>query len=814
MGQELSLSKAVFAVPPASYDEASLEGLLWIPPDPSTPHPAEQKGIPGVLLEWKGPQDESAFFTLLYCNDGSRDLGLTLPWLKTLRDTLHANVMAFDYTGYGLHEGTPSESACYENVRSVSAWLTTTKGVQHDRLIIVGKSIGSGVAIDLVSATGIKTIPPRRHFGSRLIPRGKSERSSSVDGPQLGSSGSEISMSRFAGLVLLSPFPSVLSLDSMHKMHLSGPDLFDSTRKLKHITCPVLMARGENDHIVLKSQVKKIFKKLNHPWKCLHLEGVGHHDVETSHDYLDGLVEFVDYLMPKGTTIKSEIVVPKFFTETPNQVVANILGHDGMEQYTNLFISQGYMDPFIISTLEEIDIIGMGITDPEHVEAICRAIDHVRQSNLDSLQTIKIFESSVMFKSDDAFDHDVGKEETKSNEKRRKKTSLPPMKQVEAFLKPFLVKFDDLPRGKLLKTGFFEEVYLSEWKDQKVVARKLLSKSYQYEQFARHAATILSFKHPNLLLPLAVSIEESNVCLVTPWMQRGSLYDALQQEGVSFTPLERVHIALGVAEGLLYLHSQSPAPFLHNDMSSRNVILDDSSSPRLNNFGLSRPSSFLWMAPEVFTKKKYSTAADVFSLGVVLWEILTGHHPFEGVPPSVAVLRVSKDGHRPPLPSTKRKAPDEEVVEAWTSLISNCWHSDPSRRPSTKSVVERVRKLFNSIASLSPPPLVFSFASSFAPYPKRENKTRRGSSPTPQSAPTLLRENNLTSTPPTKHQASLPVPSNTEGVQSIMVNMQGLLDRVKNLQQSFDSIAAEAEATIDSLTISSSSDRVNSEKSC
>jgi len=94
------------------------------------------------------------------------------------------------------------------------------------------------------------------------------------------------------------------------------------------------MARGENDHIVLKSQVKKIFKKLNHPWKCLHLEGVGHHDVEvmlfcsptsaiqtilsilhivllqTSHDYLDGLVEFVDYLMPKGTTIKSEIVVP------------------------------------------------------------------------------------------------------------------------------------------------------------------------------------------------------------------------------------------------------------------------------------------------------------------------------------------------------------------------------------------------------------------------------------------------------------------------------------------------------------------------
>jgi len=57
---------------------------------------------------------------------------------------------------------------------------------------------------------------------------------------ELGSSGSEISMSRFAGLVLLSPFPSVLSLDSMHKMHLSGPDLFDSTRVSSHLVSHLL----------------------------------------------------------------------------------------------------------------------------------------------------------------------------------------------------------------------------------------------------------------------------------------------------------------------------------------------------------------------------------------------------------------------------------------------------------------------------------------------------------------------------------------------------------------------------------------------
>lgn len=74
----------------------------------------------------------------------------------------------------------------------------------------------------------------------------------------------------------------------------------------------------------------------------------------------------------------------------------------------------------------------------------------------------------------------------------------------------------------------------------------------------------------------------------------------------------------------------------------------------MNNFGLARPPSFLWMAPEVFSKKKYSTASDVFSLGVVLWEILTGYRPFEGTPPSIVALRVSKDGVRLPLPLVKR----------------------------------------------------------------------------------------------------------------------------------------------------------------
>jgi hypothetical protein len=134
----------------------------------------------------------------------------------------------------------------------------------------------------------------------------------------------------------------------------------------------VLVAHGQNDNLVPKTHPKKMVRKLENLWKRLELEGVGHHDVEASHDCLDALVEFVEFLMPNGTSIKSEIVVPSThllsrspqplpplccfarlsltasasvlcaerYTDTPEQIVSAILGRTGMEQYTSLFLSQ------------------------------------------------------------------------------------------------------------------------------------------------------------------------------------------------------------------------------------------------------------------------------------------------------------------------------------------------------------------------------------------------------------------------------------------------------------------------------------------
>jgi hypothetical protein len=97
---------------------------------------------------------------------------------------------------------------------------------------------------------------------------------------------------------------------AVHRSLTDGPCAAALAQKLKRISCHVLVAHGQNDNLVPKTHPKKMVRKLENLWKRLELEGVGHHDVEASHDCLDALVEFVEFLMPNGTSIKSEIVVP------------------------------------------------------------------------------------------------------------------------------------------------------------------------------------------------------------------------------------------------------------------------------------------------------------------------------------------------------------------------------------------------------------------------------------------------------------------------------------------------------------------------
>ncbi|CAI5476485.1 unnamed protein product [Closterium sp. Yama58-4] len=187
-------------------------------------------------------------------------------------------------------------------------------------------------------------------------------------------------------------------------------------------------------------------------------------------------------------------------------------------------------------------------------------------------------------------------------------------------------------------------------------------------------------------------------CLVLEFLPGGTLKQLLakQSKKKKRLPLKRaLHLALQVAEGLRYLHARN---IVHRDLKTDNLLLDQKLRVvKIADFGVSRvepgdcsmkrrTGTFGYMAPEVLKEQPYDHKADVYSYGVVLWEIVTCGNPFlfEGLKPEQVCCMVNQ-GLRPDVPSW--------CPPALADLMRRCWHHMPARRPDMSEVVERLRVL-------------------------------------------------------------------------------------------------------------------------
>ncbi|CAM0879454.1 unnamed protein product [Alopecurus aequalis] len=171
-------------------------------------------------------------------------------------------------------------------------------------------------------------------------------------------------------------------------------------------------------------------------------------------------------------------------------------------------------------------------------------------------------------------------------------------------------------------------------------------------------------------------------------MAGGSLRKYLHQQQPYSVPIELVlKLALDIARGMSYLHSQG---ILHRDLKSENVLLGADMSVKVADFGISCLESqcgsakgftgtYRWMAPEMIKEKSHTRKVDVYSFGIVLWEILTALVPFSEMTPEQAAIAVALKNARPPLPSS--------CPVAMSHLISQCWATNPDRRPQFDDIV-------------------------------------------------------------------------------------------------------------------------------
>ncbi|XP_022749060.1 probable receptor-like serine/threonine-protein kinase At5g57670 [Durio zibethinus] len=197
----------------------------------------------------------------------------------------------------------------------------------------------------------------------------------------------------------------------------------------------------------------------------------------------------------------------------------------------------------------------------------------------------------------------------------------------------------------LIGKGGSSQVYRGCLRDGKELAVKILKPSEDVlKEFVLEIYIITTLHHKNIISLLGFCYEDNNLLLVYDFLSRGSLEENLhgnKKDPGAFGWSERYKVALGVAEALDYLHTNSEHPVIHRDVKSSNILLSDDFEPQLSDFGLAKLAStssshitctdvagtFGYLAPEYFMYGKVNDKIDVYAFGVVLLELLTGRKP-------------------------------------------------------------------------------------------------------------------------------------------------------------------------------------------
>lgn len=177
----------------------------------------------------------AAEYTLLVSHGNAEDLGDDRDWLEGLRRA-GFNVFAYDYQGYGTSQGRPSENGAYDDENAAYDYLTTNLKVAPDRIIIFGRSVGSGPAV---------------HLAARR---------------------------RAAGLILQSPFVSAFRV--LTRLPLLPFDKFPNSKEIGNVHCPLLIIHGVNDSVVGLWHGKRLFELANQPKHFVAVEGADHNDLD------------------------------------------------------------------------------------------------------------------------------------------------------------------------------------------------------------------------------------------------------------------------------------------------------------------------------------------------------------------------------------------------------------------------------------------------------------------------------------------------------------------------------------------------------
>uniref|UniRef100_A0A8C7KD27 receptor protein-tyrosine kinase n=1 Tax=Oncorhynchus kisutch TaxID=8019 RepID=A0A8C7KD27_ONCKI len=239
------------------------------------------------------------------------------------------------------------------------------------------------------------------------------------------------------------------------------------------------------------------------------------------------------------------------------------------------------------------------------------------------------------------------------------------------------------------------------------VAIKSLKAGYadkQRRDFLSEASIMGQFDHPNIIRLEGVVTRCKPVMIITEFMENGSLDTFLKKHDGQFTVIQLVGMLRGIASGMKYLSDMS---YVHRDLAARNILVNSNLVCKVSDFGLSRvleddPEAayttqggkipIRWTSPEAIAYRKFTSASDVWSYGIVMWEVVSyGERPYWEMS-NQDVIKAIDEGYRLPAPM------DCPVV--LHQLMLECWEKGRSERPKFGQIVTTLDKLIRDPASL------------------------------------------------------------------------------------------------------------------
>ncbi|KAJ8274578.1 hypothetical protein COCON_G00092030 [Conger conger] len=266
---------------------------------------------------------------------------------------------------------------------------------------------------------------------------------------------------------------------------------------------------------------------------------------------------------------------------------------------------------------------------------------------------------------------------------------------------------------EVIGAGEFGEVYKGRLKlpgkREIYVAIKTLKAGYSEKQrrdFLSEASIMGQFDHPNIIRLEGVVTKSRPVMIVTEFMENGALDSFLRQNDGQFTVIQLVGMMRGIAAGMKYLSEMN---YVHRDLAARNILVNSNLVCKVSDFGLSRylqddtsdptyTSSLggkipvRWTAPEAIAYRKFTSASDVWSYGIVMWEVMSfGERPYWDMSNQDVINAIEQD-YRLPAPM--------DCPAALHQLMLDCWQKDRNARPRFADIVNTLDKMIRNPTSL------------------------------------------------------------------------------------------------------------------